>query len=191
MKLRSAVVFLTLSAMTLSGLAENLYPRSNFQAVTADARPRRVGDLITVLVVENASASSTANTSAGRDATASFAFKGSGNGHVGSIGTGNQLDGRGRTERGGQVLAQLSVPITSITPEGDFFISGQQLLVVNSERQQITLEGRVRQQDISDSNVVLSSRIGNAKISYMGQGDLADTQRPAWWQRFLMTFGIL
>lgn len=191
MKFRNAAVFLMLSTVTMCALAENLYPRANFQAVTADVRPRRMGDLITVMVVENASASSTANTSAGRDATASFTLKGSGIGHVGSIGTGNQLDGRGRTERGGQVLAQLSVPITGITPEGDLLIAGQQLLVVNSERQEITIEGRVRQQDISDANVVLSTRIGNAKISYKGQGDLADTQRPAWWQRFLTTFGIL
>jgi flagellar L-ring protein precursor FlgH len=43
---------------------------------------------------------------------------------------------------------------------------------------------------VSDANVVLSTRIANAKISYAGQGDLADVQRPGWWQRFLTMFGL-
>jgi flagellar L-ring protein precursor FlgH len=36
----------------------------------------------------------------------------------------------------------------------------------------------------------MSTRIANARISYAGQGDMADRQRPAWWQRFLSLFGV-
>ena len=48
----------------------------------------------------------------------------------------------------------------------------------------------MRPQDVSDANTVLSSRLADAKISYIGDGDLADRQRSAWWQRLLTWFGL-
>ena len=48
--------------------ATSLYEPASFQPFTSDLRPRRVGDLITVMVYETSSASSSANTSAGRNA---------------------------------------------------------------------------------------------------------------------------
>jgi flagellar L-ring protein precursor FlgH len=104
--------------------------------------------------------------------------------------TNNQMDGRGRTEREGRVLAQITVAIKEIASSGDLVIAGDQLLELTARSQHIHVEGRVRPQDVSDANVVLSTRIANAKISYAGQGDLADVQHPAWWQRFLTLFGL-
>ena len=48
----------------------------------------------------------------------------------------------------------------------------------------------MRPQDVSETNIVLSSRLADARIRYAGQGDLSDKQRPAWWQRFLTWFGV-
>ncbi|MRW94166.1 flagellar basal body L-ring protein FlgH [Duganella sp. FT80W] len=183
-----------LSALALLGMlsahATSLYQQSSYQAMTSDLRPRRVGDLITVMVYESASASTTANTSAGRDAGVGIDVRGGGTSHGAAAKTNNQLDGRGRTEREGRVLAQITVAIKEITEQGDLLIAGEQLLEVNNEKQQIRVEGRIRPQDVSDANVVLSTRIAAARISYAGQGDLADLQRPAWWQRFLTLFGL-
>ncbi|NVE01295.1 flagellar basal body L-ring protein FlgH [Massilia sp. BJB1822] len=170
--------------------ATSLYQPATYQPFTSDLRPRRVGDLITVMVYESASASTAANTSAGRDAGVGFDLLGPGKGYAGHAKTNNQLDGRGRTVREGRVLAQLTVSIREITPNGELVVGGEQLLEVNNEKQQIRIEGRVRPQDVSDANVVLSTRIADAKISYAGQGDLADMQRPGWWHRFLTLFGL-
>lgn len=170
--------------------ATSLYQPVSYQSFTSDLRPRRVGDLITVMVYESSSASSTANTSAGRDASVGVEVQGGGQSHGAAARSNNQMDGRGRTVREGRVLAQITVAIRQIADGGDLLIAGEQLLEVNNERQQIKLEGRVRPQDVSDANVVLSTRIANAKISYAGEGDLANIQRPAWWQRFLTLFGL-
>lgn len=170
--------------------ASSLYQPNTFQSYTSDLRPRRLGDLITVMVYETASASSSANTSGGRDAGAGLDLRGPGKSYSLGAKTANQLDGRGRTEREGRVLAQITVAIKEITEQGDLVIAGDQLLEVNNEKQQIHVEGRIRPQDVSDANVVLSTRIAAARISYAGQGDLADLQRPAWWQRFLTLFGL-
>lgn len=170
--------------------ATSLYTPSTFQAMTSDLRMRRVGDLVTVLVYETSSATSTANTSATRDAAVGLDVAGTGKRVAANIGTGNQMDGRGRTQREGRVLAQITVAIQQITEHGDMLVMGEQLLDINNEQQQIRVEGRIRPQDISDANVVLSTRIANAKISYTGQGDIADKQRSAWWQRLLTFFGV-
>ncbi len=183
-----------LLAFAHTASADSLYNPKTYKALTSDLRARQVGDLITVMVYESASASSTANTSAGRDAAVSLDLQGSSKNYAGGVKGGinasNQTDGRGRTAREGKVLAQITVTIKSIGENGDLVIAGEQLLDINNERQQIAIEGRIRPQDVSDTNVVLSTRIANARIRYSGQGDLADKQRPAWWQRFLTLFGV-
>lgn len=170
--------------------ATSLYSPATYQSYTSDLRQRRVGDLITVMVYENSSASSSANTSAGRDAGVGLNVQTPGQSHSAGIKANNQLDGRGRTVREGRVLAQITVAITEINAQGDLVIAGEQMLEVNSEKQQIRVEGRVRAQDVSDANVVLSTRIAGARISYAGQGDLSDLQRPGWWHRFITLFGL-
>ncbi len=181
-----------LALLALSGAVHggSLYDPITYHPLTSDLRVRHVGDLVTVMVYENASATSTANTSAGRDGNVGFNIQAPGKGYAGGIKTNNQLEGRGQTQREGKVLAQITVSIKAIAPNGDLTIAGDQLLEINNERQQIKLEGNIRQQDISDTNVVLSTRVANAKISYVGDGDLADKQRPGWWQRFLTLFGV-
>ena len=183
---------LLLACLPLAAAATSLYKPATYQPLTSDLRMRKVGDLITVMVYESASASTTANTSVGRAANVGLELQGTGTGvsYAAGINAANQTDGRGRTQREGKVLAQITVTIKAITAGGDLLIGGEQLLDINNERQQIAVEGRIRPQDVSDTNVVLSTRIANAKISYSGQGDLADKQRPAWWQRFLTLFGV-
>lgn len=185
------LVLLGVAAAAAAQTSSNsLYQPASYLALTSDVRPRHVGDLITVMVYETSSASSSANTSAGRDAGVGLTLQGTGKSYSAGVKANNQLDGTGHTERGGQVLAQITVTIKEITERGDLVIAGEQLLEVNNEKQQIKVEGRVRPQDVSDANVVLSTRVANAKISYVGQGDLANVQRPAWWQRFVTLFGI-
>ncbi|WP_162252931.1 MULTISPECIES: flagellar basal body L-ring protein FlgH [unclassified Massilia] len=184
------VVVLLLASANGATAGDSLYRPDTYQALTSDLRARRIGDLITVMVYESASASSTANTTAARDANVGLNVQGNGKRWDARINAGNQMDGRGRTEREGKVLAQITVSIRAIGERGDLTIAGEQVVDINNERQQISIEGEVRPQDVSDTNVVLSTRIANARIRYSGQGDVSDKQRPAWWQRLLSLFGV-
>lgn len=176
---------------------ESLYQEGQFQSLTADRRATRVGDLVTVLVYENSSAQSTADTRSDRSAGVSAGAAISSEGIPmrdrrvdGRIGTSNEMQGTGRTQRSGRLLAQVTVQVQEILPNGDLRLAGEQLLEINDERQQIRLEGRVRPQDIQDNNVVLSSRLADTRITYQGDGVLGDKQRPSWWQRLLTAVGF-
>lgn len=191
---RVFVAFLLMAGAIDAGCA-SLYQEERFQSLTSDRKARRPGDALTVLIFENASATSSANTSAGRDAGARFGLdfesgEGPRHGASGGLKFNHQLDGRGRTQREGRVLGTITVRVTSLLDNGDLLVAGEQMLDVNNERQQIRVEGRVRAHDVSESNTVQSTRIAEARISYIGDGDLAVQQRPAWWLRVLTWFGM-
>ena len=171
--------------------AASLFDEGKFHSLTADRKGRSVGDLVTVMIFENTSASTSADTNAGHSAGVSATLTTPARGdRSAGLATNNDFDGRGTTQRSGKVLAQLTVAIREVLPNGDFLLAGTQDLQINNERQTIRLEGRVRPQDIADNNTVMSTRIADARISFAGDGVLADHQKPSWWQRLLTLFGM-
>ena len=170
--------------------AASLYREDTYLPLVADHKALHVGDVITVLVYENSSATSSANTRASRDGSVSFTLTSPDRTRNAGMGSGNQLDGRGSTQREGKVLAQITVTVRGVEANGDLLIAGEQLVAINDESQKISVQGKVRPRDVSESNTVQSTRIADARISYLGQGDIADRQRPSWWQRFLLWFGL-
>jgi len=170
---------------------ESLYSEVSFQSLTSDRRMHRVGDLVTVVIYESASASSTADTGANRDSSAGLSVTGPRIGtRTAGLGTTSDFTGGGRTQRAGKLLAQLTVAVREITPNQDLWVAGEQLLEINGEKQVIRLEGRVRPRDINELNTVQSTRVADARISFVGDGVLGDRQKPSWWQHVLGLFGF-
>lgn len=168
----------------------SLYSDAQFQSLTADRRHFQVGDSLTVLVVENASASSTADTGTQRDAQVGVGLSTPSRDRHLAGNTSNEFNGTGRTQRSGRLLAQITVLVREVLPNGDLRVAGDQSLEINGERQTIHAEGRVRPRDINEQNTVQSSRLAEAKLSFAGDGVLGEMQRPRWWQRLLGLFGI-
>ncbi len=183
-----AAVLLLLSSLLHAG---SLYDEKTYRALTADNKAFRVGDAITVQVIESASASTNSDTTT-RRANNLSASLGHGNGKVASadLGVAGQFDGGGRTQRAGRLLAQLTVSVKELLPNGEMWIAGEQLLTLNDELQRIYIEGRIRAQDISDTNLVLSSRLADARIVYLGDGDLSERQKRSWWRKLLDGLGL-
>lgn len=189
---RRILVGAFLTAAAISASSQSLYDPKTFKSLTADSKAFRVGDIVTIQIVENASATANADTDLKRSnsAGAQLNFR-SPVPIAGANATATgQFDGGGQTARAGQLLATLSVSVRDVMPNGDLLVSGEQLLVINEEQQRIDVEGRVRPQDISDTNTVLSTRVADARITYVGEGDLANRQKPGWWHHFLDLFGL-
>ncbi|MET3513385.1 flagellar L-ring protein precursor FlgH [Pseudacidovorax sp. 1753] len=172
--------------------AESLYQEGTFRPLTADNKAFRLGDALTVQVFENSSASTSANTGTRRANDIAGSVTQTGNRVVGTLGIGisGDFDGGGRTQRTNKLLATLTVTVKSVLTNGDLMVAGEQLLTVNDELQKVNLEGRVRPQDISDGNVVLSTRLADARITYVGEGDVSDRARRSAWRRILDWLGL-
>lgn len=168
----------------------SLYSDAQFQSLTADKRRFEVGEVLTIMVYENASATSSADTGTNRDSGVGLGVDLPGWNKRAAVTASNDFNGTGRTQRAGRLLAQITVLVREVLPNGDLRVGGEQLLEINGEKQAIRAEGRVRPRDISENNVVLSSRLAEARLAFVGDGVLGDMQRPRWWQRLLSLFGI-
>lgn len=171
--------------------ADDLYSRAKFDAPAADHRALRPGDNLTVLVTEITTATSDARTSTDKTAglNGSFTLHSRQQQAAGSLG--DTFDGGGTTERSNKLLASLTVVVQSVDPDGYLRVAGEQEININGERQHLSVEGRVRPQDIAADNSVLSSRLSDARISYTGKGMLGEAQRPGFLTRFLSWLRIL
>jgi flagellar L-ring protein FlgH len=172
--------------------AESLYSEDSYRPLTADNKAFRVGDLITVQVYENSSASTSTDTNTQRsnNLSAGLSTFFSGKQRGASIVESGTFDGGGTTQRANRLLVTLSVSVREILANGDLRLAGEQLLTVNGELHKINLEGRVRPHDVSTDNVVLSTRLADARIDYVGDGDLSELQKRAWWRRLLDWAGL-
>jgi len=93
------------------------------------------------------------------------------------------FDGQGSMEKSGRLSATLPVRVKDILPNGDLFVEGTNVVMVTNEEHHLYVSGIVRRVDIKADNTVLSARIANAEIEYIGRGDVSDQQRPGWGSR--------
>ena len=170
----------------------------------SDAKASRVGDIVTITVEETASSNFTATTDTSRESSVNFGtgpvlglpgnlgiqnFLGMGNGFNPSIdaNTAKSHSGDGETTRGGQLTATITAKIIEVLPRRRFKIEGRRAISVNNEEQIMVLTGLVRYQDIGFNNIVSSTFIADAGITYSGQGVVADGQRVGWLSRMIAT----
>ena len=172
--------------------AQKLYDENTYRALAADRKAIAVGDILTVQVFEQSSASTTTDTSTQRTnaLSAGLSITAGGLQRGGSIAQGGSFDGGGTTQRANKLLVTLSVTVRAILPNGDLDVAGEQSLTVNKEQHKVALEGRVRPLDVASDNTVLSTRLANARIEYVGDGDLSDRQTRAWWRHLLDILGL-
>ena len=161
-------------------------PRSLF----SDRRAQMPGDVLTVLISEVASMSTQAQTQLrkGESANANLLQR-DGEIQLASVGFDSQFAGGGQMERSGTLLARLSMQIDSIDANGNFIVSGEQLIVVNNEKQKIRVTGLVRPDDISSDNTIPSWRVAGANIQLLGDGILTKKARPGILTWLLSLFG--
>jgi flagellar L-ring protein precursor FlgH len=171
--------------------AQSLYDEASFQSLTADRRAYRPGDVLTVLVFENSSATTSADTTTEKHGSVGAALTTPNHDKRANIELTEDFTGKGRIQRSGRLLATLSVSVQDVAPNGDLFIAGAQVIEVNGEKQHIQIAGRVRPVDVSESNTVASSRVADARITYVGDGLLGEKQRAGILTRFLSWLRIL
>lgn len=167
-------------------------------------KARRVGDIVTIKILEVASASNNASTDTGRDSSWEagidnfFGLENSGKSislgkNIGRLNPFGNLKvtseksftGTGGTKRSNDLTAYISAVVTEVMQNGNLKIMGTREVTVNGEKHIITLTGVVRTRDITQENEVLSTYIADARIFYTGSGVIDELQRPGWLARMV------
>ncbi|MBL8988206.1 MAG: flagellar basal body L-ring protein FlgH [Gemmatimonadetes bacterium] len=142
----------------------------------SDRLPLRVGDLLTVVVDEATAASERVSTtaSADRNQRAKLGIGIDEAVRLGpakdfSTGMANSSSDVGEAGRRGQLTAVLTVRVTGVDASGIATIEGTKSVTVDGRAQQVQLKGLVRAEDVSANNLVSSTRVADAVITYNGK----------------------
>jgi flagellar L-ring protein FlgH len=164
----------------------------------AELRAKRVGDIVTVRIVEDPKAELKADTKTSRSSSikARLEFLG----YMDALAAKNprlnpddlinaslqtQHDGKGSSNREGSVKAYVSAVVEQVLPNGYLFIRGKREIRVNHEKQYILLSGMIRPEDINAQNEIASTYVADAEIVYAGIGPVSDKQKPGWMGRII------
>ncbi len=185
---RSITVWIIVLASLIPGLllapmATAKTPLIDFdtgESLVSNIKARNVGDLITIIITERASANATSKTRA--------------NGKTESRGgpalgwldfikpwdrtVENRFLGDGETRRDGSLRAEISARIVEVLENGDFRLEGTRMVNINGEKQLIEITGFCRARDIEADNTILSTYISDAQIAYNGSGIINDASQP-------------
>jgi len=179
MILRRCALILAMLLIASSAIADSLWtPKST--SLCADAKARQVGDIVTILVVESTASVQKASTgfdkklSHKNDAGIGTLLKNLPEFQVSSSQKGSAS---GSTSRISNFVAKITATVVKALPNGNLVLEGKRTVSTNRERQEITLTGTVRQQDIAPDNTVLSTYLADAEIKSTGKGPVGDRQK--------------
>jgi flagellar L-ring protein FlgH len=173
---------------SIGAMCDSIWDRTSTSPYSVN-KSFRVGDLITIIVLENTNAAQKAET----DTNVSDSFAANFNHTLAFLGidaansvsgdTSNQYKGNGATTRSSNVTAKVASVVTKVMPNGNLMISGEHRVEVNNELQTIKVTGMIRPKDVSLANTVYSYQVAAADISIRGKGAVGDASEPGWLTR--------
>jgi flagellar L-ring protein precursor FlgH len=158
-----------------------------------DLKAARIGDILTVRLVEQTAASTTSSTTTSRSSSASlenptiFGRQPTFDGlplFDGSLSGESEFDGSGASNQSNSLRGDIAVTVVERYPNGNLFIRGEKWVTLNQGKEFIQLSGIIRPYDIGPNNAILSTQIADAQISYSGKGVLAAANRMGLFARF-------
>jgi flagellar L-ring protein precursor FlgH len=179
-----------------AGVSGSIWSQTaRFSDLARDLRAGQVNDLVTILVVERASAVASGTTKSGRTSSASNSIaalagltKAAGPlANLTNLSGDAQLNGEGSTSRQTVVSTTLSARVTHVLPNGALVVEGSKTVQVNAEQQTVTVRGVVRPADLSPGNAIQSDRVAYLEVRINGKGVVGDAvRRPFFLYRLLL-----
>jgi flagellar L-ring protein FlgH len=162
-----------------------------------DVKAHRLNDLLTINVVESISGSGTADTAANKASSVDAGINsllgiptnlnlsnlyGKGNTFSPTINgsTTEDFKGSGATNRAGSLVGTITAKVVEVMPNGILSIESRKEITINNEKQILILRGMVRPEDIAVDNSVLSNRVADAEVFFVGDGVVQSKQDTGW-----------
>jgi len=156
--------------------------------------PLKVGDIITVEIIESTTALQQAQTDLSKKSDVNIDIssswerianivsatnsKSERHDNKAELSGGDDYRGKGQTTRKSVVKAKITVMVTGKIDDNIFDVEGTHQVKVNDEMEKIYIKGNIRKQDISNENTVFSNQIANVQISVEGNGTVSSKQNP-------------
>lgn len=154
-----------------------------------DRRARRVGDLLTIRLVERIQAEKSVDQAGNRNSQRSLdlpdavPFNRIDEGLFGS-GSQSSFTGTGSASQANRLTGEFTVTVVRVLPNGAMMVAGDRRIRLVRGEEQMQLTGIVRLEDIGPDNRILSTRVADARLRFTGTGEVANQARQGWLDRF-------
>ena len=192
--LAAAVAALWLMPSPLA--ADSLWRDGTSRPMFADKRGANIGDILTIVVQENNSASKDNNTKTSKQSSmdasiASFLYSPAASGLLTKAGqmpalkysSKNDFAGGGSINNSQNIIAQVAVRVVDVLPNKNLVIEGTRETSFSGEQQTIVLRGVVRPEDVAGNNTVFSYNVADATIKIISKGTITDAQKKGWFNK--------
>jgi flagellar L-ring protein precursor FlgH len=183
MSMKTLCLGLAAAVLLTGGIAAAKTPLIDLEtgsSLVSNIKAHKVGDLVTILITESATANAASKTKADNKSE-----------HSGGPGLGvldfikpwgmdveNKYEGDGKTQRNGSLRAEITARIVEVLHNGDYRLEGTRMVNINGEKQLIEITGVCRARDIAADNTIMSTFISDAQIAYNGAGVVNDAAEP-------------
>jgi flagellar L-ring protein FlgH len=189
----SNLAMLILTVGLVAMLVARSHAATQVVSLFADPKAQRLGDALTVIILESASATnrSATSTEKSNQLNLSSDVPGAGNIfdfvplHALKSDIANQFEGAASTSRSANLSARVTVTVVDTKPNGDLVIEGVRTLKINGETEAIFLSGSVNPAFVTRENTVPSSSIADLQVEYTGRGTVTQGTRPGLIVRFV------
>jgi flagellar L-ring protein FlgH len=153
--------------------------------LASDYKARRVGDLVTVEIIQDTTAQNSSNVASDR----SFKSQSGIDSLPGRIKTGGiqnlfsphsstTLQGKAQAVSKTSLRTSLQGQVVAVLASGALVLEAERSMVMNNERQTVLLRGVARGGDIGPDNSVLSNNLSHLELELKGKGVISDGTRP-------------
>jgi flagellar L-ring protein precursor FlgH len=191
----------------------SIYLNANNLNLFETVKAHRVGDILTVVFDENTTGKKETKTEDNKassvallnptifgkavttDATTGNAVADTGMGLADallqglntSIDSSGDFKSKGKSEQKNSLTGNIGVTVTEVLSNGNLVVRGEKLVTINQGDEYVQLSGIIRGRDVGLNNMISSSRVANAQITYSGVGLTHDSNKGGWGTRFYLS----
>jgi len=161
-----------------------------------DRRPRMVGDILTIVMDEQVSASKNAQSNMNRSGSAGLDLSAlpdvlerlaeQGIDLSGSLSGNTDFNGGGGSQASNSMTGTITVSVLEVMHNGNLRVRGEKQIGINQGVEFIRFSGVINPHTISGQNTVPSTAVADARIEYVGNGYISEAQHMGWMQRFFL-----
>lgn len=161
-----------------------------------DTTAKYIGDVLTIVLIENTNASATSNTNSSKDNKVDLPGPTLAGQKVTKDGVEilnnkfsgeREFSGQGTSAMNSSFNGKISVTVADVLPNRNLIVRGEKMMMLNQSDEYVRFIGIVRPQDIKQDNSIDSTRVANVHMAYGGQGDLSSANKMGALGRFFQS----
>jgi flagellar L-ring protein FlgH len=161
-------------AILPSGVNGAIYNRGTDMALFEDIKARRVGDILTVLLVEQTSGTKSSDNNLSQSADISLGVPTIGGTAYPEVSAGmnsnSNVTGESGSSQSNSLNGSIAVTVVDVLPGDNLLVQGEKWIQINQGKEYIRLHGIIRQRDVAPNNTILSTQVADARIEYSSSG---------------------